>query len=123
LEEGQCIIRVNSIKDPFLLNIPLVKRKFLTVTELQKTNDEILKQTGSNLEEVNITTKKDNLIREILQDKGNPRLDLVSKKTHQNTKRQSSFIPITEENLDSNADQKEFLNYLDYLIKNSEKNE
>jgi hypothetical protein len=29
LEEGQCIIRVNSIKRPFLLSVPLIKREWL----------------------------------------------------------------------------------------------
>jgi len=29
LDEGQCIIRVNFIKEPFLLKVPLIKRKSL----------------------------------------------------------------------------------------------
>jgi hypothetical protein len=42
LEEGQCIIRVNSIKEPFLLKIPLIKRTYLTVSELKNRNNKIL---------------------------------------------------------------------------------
>ncbi|MFX0059823.1 MAG: ATP-binding protein [Candidatus Hodarchaeota archaeon] len=44
LEEGQCIIRVNSIKDPFLLYIPYTKRKSLTVSEIVKRNTQILEK-------------------------------------------------------------------------------
>ena len=38
LEECQCIVRVNSIKTPFLLKIPLVKSGSLTVSEIMKNN-------------------------------------------------------------------------------------
>jgi hypothetical protein len=44
LEEGQCIIRVNSLKDPFILHIPLIKRETLTVIEIKRKNDEILRK-------------------------------------------------------------------------------
>jgi len=42
LEEGQCIIRVNSIKEPFLLLVPYHKRKSLTVSEIMKRNKKVL---------------------------------------------------------------------------------
>jgi hypothetical protein len=42
LEEGQCIIRINSIKEPFLLNIPLIKHESIPISEIKKTNDAIL---------------------------------------------------------------------------------
>ncbi|MFX1358483.1 MAG: ATP-binding protein [Promethearchaeota archaeon] len=42
LEEGQCIIRVNSIKEPFLLLVPYYKRKTLTVSEIMKRNRKVL---------------------------------------------------------------------------------
>ena len=38
LNEGECIIRVNSIKDPFIMNLPLLKREVLTVQEISKRN-------------------------------------------------------------------------------------
>ncbi len=44
LEEGQCIIRVNSLKDPFILHIPLIKRETLTVIEIKKKNDDVLRK-------------------------------------------------------------------------------
>jgi hypothetical protein len=43
LEKGQCIVRINSLKFPFPLKIPLVKRNYLTVSEINKRNDEVLK--------------------------------------------------------------------------------
>jgi len=44
LEEGQCIIRTNSIKEPFLLNIPLIKQESLPISEIKKNNEIILKK-------------------------------------------------------------------------------
>jgi len=38
LETGQCIIRVNSIKRPFLLGIPLIQRKSLSISEINENN-------------------------------------------------------------------------------------
>ncbi len=42
LEKGQCLIRVNSIKRPFSLYIPLIKREYLTNDQIQKTSNFIL---------------------------------------------------------------------------------
>ena len=42
LEEGQCIIRVNSIKRPFLLKVPFIGRKWLENSEIKRNNKEIL---------------------------------------------------------------------------------
>jgi hypothetical protein len=38
LEKGQCIARVNSIKRPFLLWIPYIKRTSLTSEEINRKN-------------------------------------------------------------------------------------
>jgi len=43
LEEGNCIIRINSIKQPFLLEIPLIERKSLPLNEIFKNNESILR--------------------------------------------------------------------------------
>jgi hypothetical protein len=58
LEEGQCIIRVNSIKDPFLLKIPLMKHEPLTVTEIKKNNRLILSKTDSYFDSVSKLNKR-----------------------------------------------------------------
>ncbi|KKK42022.1 MAG: AAA-like domain protein [Candidatus Lokiarchaeum sp. GC14_75] len=42
LEEGQCIIRVNSIKRPFLLKVPFIKRSWLDNSEIKRNNKKIL---------------------------------------------------------------------------------
>ncbi|MFW9771077.1 MAG: ATP-binding protein [Candidatus Thorarchaeota archaeon] len=43
LDEGICIVRINSVKEPFLLWVPLIKRNKITVSEIQKNNKLILK--------------------------------------------------------------------------------
>ena len=45
LEEGQCIIRVNSIKESFLLKVPLIKHNPITKSEIKKKNSVILNNT------------------------------------------------------------------------------
>jgi hypothetical protein len=41
LNEGECIIRVNSIKQPFLMKIPLLKRELITMKEISEKNKRI----------------------------------------------------------------------------------
>ncbi|MFX1395093.1 MAG: helicase HerA domain-containing protein [Promethearchaeota archaeon] len=48
LEEGQCIIRVNSIKRPFLLSVPFIEREYLEVSEINKYNDLALTSVKNN---------------------------------------------------------------------------
>ena len=42
LEEGQCIIRVNSIKEPFLLKVPYIKNESVSFSEVLKNNKKII---------------------------------------------------------------------------------
>jgi hypothetical protein len=48
LEEGQCIIRVNSVKEPFLLGIPHIKNELLTIKEIHRNNSYILEGKRGN---------------------------------------------------------------------------
>ena len=48
LDEGQCIIRVNSVKEPFLLGIPYIKRGILTVSDINRKNEMILEKEEKN---------------------------------------------------------------------------
>ena len=48
LEEGQCIIRVNSIKEPFLLKVPYIKNESITFSEINNNNKFILKRFKEN---------------------------------------------------------------------------
>ncbi|MFW9784295.1 MAG: ATP-binding protein [Candidatus Heimdallarchaeota archaeon] len=45
LEEGQCIIRINSIKEPFLLEVPYIRQESLNFSEIYENNKEALKTT------------------------------------------------------------------------------
>ena len=47
LEEGQCIIRINSIKESFLLSIPLIKHNSLSFSEIRKNNIKFLNKNKS----------------------------------------------------------------------------
>ena len=49
LEEGYCIMRVNSIKEPFLLDIPYIKRSTITVSDITSRNQQILKNSQTSL--------------------------------------------------------------------------
>ncbi len=42
LEKGQCIVRVNSIKRPFLLEVPLISREWLKIMEINENNQKVL---------------------------------------------------------------------------------
>lgn len=44
LEDGNCIIRTASLKKPFLLSVPLIKRKSLLISDIRKKNSAILKK-------------------------------------------------------------------------------
>jgi hypothetical protein len=46
LEEGQCIVRANSIKEPFLLSIPHIKHESITTLGIIKKNQSLLNQSA-----------------------------------------------------------------------------
>ncbi len=60
IDEGNCIIRVNSIKEPFLLGIPYIKRNALTVSEISRKNKMILDKKQKNSDLVSLDTHKSN---------------------------------------------------------------
>ncbi len=49
LEEGQCIIRLNSIKESFLLSIPLIKHNSISISEIRKNNRKFLNMNKFDL--------------------------------------------------------------------------
>jgi len=49
LEEGQCILRDNTIKEPFLLSIPLIPRESLSREEIIHSNNNILSEKIDDL--------------------------------------------------------------------------
>jgi hypothetical protein len=60
LEEGQCIIRTNSVKEPFLLKIPLIRQESLTVSEIKKNNKLVLNIDGKRDTSISKTDTKPN---------------------------------------------------------------
>ncbi|GAG82679.1 unnamed protein product, partial [marine sediment metagenome] len=48
LEEGQCIIRVNSVKEPFLLEVPYIKKESMTFKEIYRNNKYILEKKSEH---------------------------------------------------------------------------
>ncbi len=62
LELGQCIIRTNSIKEPFLLRVPFIKRESIKVSEITIRNNNLLRgnflSSNSNTEKVSTKFEK-----------------------------------------------------------------
>ncbi len=52
LKKGTCIVRVNSIEQPFMLEIPHVKRRWLTREEIKRNNNMILEKCISHPKKV-----------------------------------------------------------------------
>ncbi len=46
-KEGQCIVRVNSIKRPFLLSVPLIERTYLESSEINSNNENALEKLST----------------------------------------------------------------------------
>jgi hypothetical protein len=52
LEEGQCIIRTNSVKEPFLLSVPLIKHDSLPLSEIKINNKKIINKVEKIFEPI-----------------------------------------------------------------------
>ncbi|MFX1267106.1 MAG: ATP-binding protein [Promethearchaeota archaeon] len=65
LDEGQCIIRINSIKDPFLLWVPYIKRNHPTVSEIEEKNKQILTKVKFNKENIDVIKKRNLIFKKI----------------------------------------------------------
>jgi len=57
LEEGQCIMRVNSIKRPFVLSVPLIERTYLKSSEIN-SNNEIALEKLNNTDDLKLGKNK-----------------------------------------------------------------
>ena len=56
VEDGQCIVRVNSIKRPFLLSVPFIDREWLETSEINRNNKKVL-ENFENFSESNLKGK------------------------------------------------------------------
>ncbi len=63
LEEGHCIIRTNSIKEPFLLEVPFIKHNSLTFAEIYQYNQLLLAKSSKSDYSDNKTKRGKNLLR------------------------------------------------------------
>lgn len=128
LDEGQCIIRINSIKDPFLLKIPLIKRKFLPISEIEMNNERILNHMKGNSDDLNIKNKQknrkiSNFFRKIKKIKKVTYESIVLKSLKQNVNDSALNDQAEERNLLIDIEQRELIHYLNSLIKKNKKNE
>ena len=138
LEEGECIIRVNSIKEPFLLKIPLIKRKFLTVSEVTRNNNKILNSIKSitayhlneDRSELKESDKKQkgkstNFLHKLKKLKKITYENIILEKLYQNEKNKNlnNQIEIKKEIDKVDIERKEFIEYISSLINNEDKNE
>jgi len=60
LEEGQCIIRVNSIKEPFLLKVPHIKNESISISEIYNNNKLVLERFKKNYNSLTKVKTKSN---------------------------------------------------------------
>ncbi len=68
LDEGQCIIRVDSIKEPFILKVPYIKRHFITVSDINRKNQLILEKSEKKLTlKIEFHQKTSNLYKRLLK--------------------------------------------------------
>ncbi|MFW9824833.1 MAG: ATP-binding protein [Candidatus Thorarchaeota archaeon] len=126
LEEGQCIIRVNSVKEPFLLKVPLVNGETLSVKEIFERNNQILdRMKGGTPSETALKIKFQKsllykLIRKInitSRKKKNKDLnDIVNSYLNESTK--PSFSKIPSANFwEPNGEERSFKNLKEYILK------
>ena len=110
LEEGYCIIRVNSIKEPFLLGIPFVKRGSRNVSDIIKKNRNILENSQINLDSKTDVVNKSKQIYE---------------KSHSmklKNKEKEALLPLNKNKSLSKNDYNNFSALINKLYQDQEKN-
>jgi hypothetical protein len=125
LEEGYCIIRVNSIKEPFLLDIPYIKRNTITVSDITRRNQQILYNSQTSLHskqdvppifnKSNIKKVKNSLPSKASRIKINHDLELV-----QENKEETRII--SKKNQLNKEDYDRFNTFINKLYSDQEKN-
>lgn len=112
LEEGQCIVRVNSNKRPFLLQVPLIRRKSLEFSEIKKNNQLILSERESNF----------NSLSELEGDYIQKGFNKIGNKLSRNAKKKTTIQGDLEKNQSQNFQQhKDNTNKKNNLLKDSAK--
>jgi len=105
LEEGQCIIRVNSIKRPFLLKVPFIGRSWLENSEIKRNNKKILEnykqiESGSIeipnlrfLRSIKKLSQRCAIIFKKIKNKTKESLKIFKKNKKKTSKWEKKFIP------------------------------
>ena len=124
LEEGQCIVRVNSIKKPFLLSVPLIEREYLDTSEINKNNALALtnvKEYGEK--KVGREEKKRKLIKALSKiikhfyKSSNKKFNNYKEKFMLEKQDQQKRKEIQSDNLENHFQEEEF-NFVNYEIQN-----
>ena len=129
LEEGFCIIRINSIKDPFLLEIPLVKREILTFNQIRSKNEMIINDLTVEKDKQNkYYHRKENIIVRFFEKTKNSIMRVFNfkindsnfKKSYENLKTREKSTDLIEpqisENLHYNkSSEKDFENFIAFI--------
>ena len=123
LEEGQCIVRVNSIKRPFLLSVPLIKREWLEILKINNNNEMVLqkldkptkknkeKSTKRRLSFMKKFMKKSALFLKKIKDRYENSMK-NKKKKHKNKKKNLDLNP----SLNNEEDLRNLLHYDEYYF-------
>lgn len=114
LEEGQCIVRVNSVKRPFLLSVPYIQRHWIKRGDINRKNKLILKKIKDQEKKV---IEKHIKSKQILESS-----EKITKKSHNNQKFNDMFKEAAEikysldNSFDEGGDSKEPFNAENYRL-------
>ena len=130
LDEGYCIMRVNSIKEPFLLEIPYIKRNLTTVSDVTRRNLQILENSQEVLHSKSIGYNNSNkpIFRKI--EKSSSKSTILSKpsviesrhRMEPNNKIEGDFPLKTEGSLFNKEDYESFNAFINKLYSEQKKN-
>ena len=120
LEEGQCIIRINSIKESFLLSVPLIKHNSISFSEIRKNNKKIITNYKNNLSTIHKSKIKNK--SQITIESGNGSKAVFSQKSSSiiNDSEKKDIFSESVSSLDTLSELETYLNQLYNLHKKKE---
>jgi hypothetical protein len=130
LEEGHCIMRVNSIKEPFLLGIPYIKRSTIIVSDITRRNQQTLENShtllGSKPDILHISNKTTikNIKKSIFKYASTSKPSKITNNYNLesiNEKNEETHL-ISKENMLSKEDYDRFNTFINKLYSDQEKN-
>ena len=93
LNEGECIIRVNSLKEPFIMKLPLLKREILTVQEICERNELVFAKMNAierapNKKYLKISNNQKNLDKNLLDESLYQQFTILIKDLYENQEKE-----------------------------------